>query len=93
MLVGGAGDDALLGGAGADTDAGDSDDTYAVDDIGDRVAEIIIGDDPGGQDEVQSTITFELGAFIEDLVLKGADAIDGAGNVLGNFVGGTSQTR
>ena len=94
LLVGGVGDDALLGGTGADTMLGGAgDDTYTVDDIDDRVAEIIIGDDPGGDDEVQSTISFELGALIENLVLKGTGAIDGTGNELDNFVGGNSASN
>ena len=86
-LSGDAGNDVLDGGAGADAMAGGAgNDTYLVDDTGDVVTENL----NEGTDTVQSTVSFTLGANIENLNLGGTDSIDGAGNALANVLSGNS---
>jgi Ca2+-binding RTX toxin-like protein len=80
LLNGKAGADTMIGGKGADT--------YVVDDAGDVVTESLAGV-PGGKDLVQSSITFELGANVENLALTGGVLdIDGKGNALANLITG-----
>ncbi|MDZ3837326.1 MAG: calcium-binding protein [Rhodospirillales bacterium] len=77
-LRGDAGNDDLDGGAGADAMAGGADDdTYVVDNVGDRVAE---APSEGDADTVESSIAYTLGANVENLELTGTAAINGAGN-------------
>nr|WP_280938797.1 calcium-binding protein [Methylobrevis pamukkalensis] len=77
-LDGGEGEDLLDGGTGADTMLGGiGDDTYMVDDAGDKVVEM----PDGGFDVVNASTSYTLGNYqIEELVLTGANAIDGTGN-------------
>ena len=82
VLDGGAGADRMSGGAG--------DDTYVVDNTGDRVTET---SSTGGEDTVQSSITFTLGAFVENLTLTGSAAISGTGNDLDNELTGNSANN
>jgi Ca2+-binding RTX toxin-like protein len=77
-LDGGTGKDKLYGGAGNDI--------YFVDNSGDVVRE----EADEGIDSVQSSITYTLGANLEDLALTGTDAINGKGNALDNFLYGNS---
>jgi Ca2+-binding RTX toxin-like protein len=70
--------DVLTGGAGNDT--------YIVHDFGDSVTELAAE----GNDTVQSSISYTLGANLENLVLSGASAINGTGNTLNNLVTGNS---
>ena len=87
VLSGGDGNDRLDGGAGADRLIGGlGDDTYVVDNIGD-VADETDGD---GTDLVQSSVTFTLGAGIENLTLSGTKAINGTGNDGDNILTGNS---
>lgn len=82
-LNGGGGDDILDGGAGADAMTGGAgDDTYYVDDPGDTVDET--GGD--GVDRVFSTVSFTLGAGVENLTLTGSANINGMGNGLANII-------
>ncbi len=82
-LDGGAGADRMLGGAG--------DDTYFIDNVGDRAVETHDGvHDDGGRDVVRSTISFQLGAFLEDLTLLGTDDTKAFGNDLNNVLTGNA---
>ncbi len=82
-LYGEDGNDTLNGGAGADAmDGSSGDDTFVVDNAGDTVT------DSAGTDTVQSSITYALGATIENLTLTGAADLDGTGNALGNVIVG-----
>jgi Ca2+-binding RTX toxin-like protein len=84
-ITGTAGANLLDGGAGADLLAGlGGDDTYLVDQSGDRVVEAA----GGGRDEVVSAVSYTLGAFIEDLTLTGSLALAGGGNELDNQITG-----
>jgi Ca2+-binding RTX toxin-like protein len=86
----GAGDDLLDGGVGADVMIGGAgNDTYVVDDAADLVAEA----EANGTDTVRSSITFALGANLENLNLTGAGIIDGTGNSLANVITGNSAAN
>jgi Ca2+-binding RTX toxin-like protein len=76
VLDGGAGNDTLIGGLGNDT--------YVVNAVGDIVAE----NANEGTDTVQSSITYTLGANLENLTLTGTAAINGTGNSLNNVITG-----
>ena len=87
-LIGNAGKDRLDGGAGADSMAGGAgDDLYSVDDVGDKVTESGPATD---KDEVDSTITYTLGANLERLHLEGNADLDGTGNGLDNSLIGNN---
>jgi Ca2+-binding RTX toxin-like protein/subtilisin-like proprotein convertase family protein len=89
ILTGGAGNDTLDGGIGTDTLIGGSgNDTYVVH-FGDVVTELA-GE---GTDTVQSSISYILGANVENLVLTGtAVGVNGTGNGLDNVLDGTLST-
>ena len=73
--------DILNGGAGNDTMAGGKgNDFYVVDALGDDVREA----DGEGVDTVQSSISYTLGDYVENLTLIGSAAIKGTGNTLNN---------
>ncbi len=85
ILNGGAGTDTLFGGAGNDT--------YYVDNVGDKVYETttaVSGIDSGGIDLVNTTISYTLGSFVENLTLTGTSNINGTGNSLNNTLTGNS---
>ncbi|MEO8240879.1 MAG: hypothetical protein ABI832_01135 [bacterium] len=82
-LSAGDGDDTLNGGTEADSMVGGSgSDLYIVDNIDDRAVEAL----HGGDDEVRSSVTFTLGAFVENLTGTGSDAIDLTGNSQANEI-------
>ena len=78
VLDGGAGADALIGGSGNDT--------YVVDNAGDVVTE----NSGEGIDIVQASVTYTLGANVENLILTGSSNINGTGNSLNNVIIGNS---
>ena len=86
-LTGTGGNDLLDGGTGADTmRGGPGNDIYLVDNAGDVVTE----NSNEGTDTVQSSITYTLGANVENLTLTGTAAINGTGNALDNVLFGNS---
>jgi Ca2+-binding RTX toxin-like protein len=89
-LYGYAGNDTLNGGAGADKLYGGSgNDLYIVDNTGDIVTE----NAGEGIDTVQASVSYVLGANVENLTLTGTLAIGGAGNALDNVLMGNSATN
>ncbi|MDP2821074.1 MAG: calcium-binding protein [Sulfuritalea sp.] len=84
-LNAGAGNDLLNGGTGIDCTAGGAgDDVYVVDIAGDVVTELA----SEGIDTVTSSTAYTLGAYVENLILTGATAINGTGNTLDNVLTG-----
>ncbi len=87
VLTGNAGHNTLDGGAGADTMIGGAgNDTYFVDNIGDKVIEKA-GE---GTDTVRASVSFTLGANVENLTLTGSANISGTGNSAANVLTGNS---
>ena len=76
-LDGGGGSDVLIGGAG--------DDTY-ITDGGDTITESA----GGGTDTVNASVTFTLGADLENLTLTGSAAVNGTGNGGANVLTGNA---
>lgn len=86
-LIGGAGSDLLRGDGGADRmEGGTGNDAYRVDVAGDLVIEKI-GE---GIDKVFSSVSLKLAANVENLILTGANALNGKGNALANQITGNS---
>ena len=86
-LTGGTGNDTLDGGTGADTMLGGAnDDTYRVDAVGDAITELL----NEGTDNVESTLSYTLGANVENLLLLGTANLLGTGNSLSNQIIGNS---
>lgn len=89
-LFGGDGADVLDGGSGNDSMVGGlGDDFYVVDSTSDSVVEAA----GGGNDTVQSAITYTLGTEVEHLVLGGILAINGTGNALANTITGNAAAN
>jgi Ca2+-binding RTX toxin-like protein len=84
-LLGGDGQDSLDGAAGADSMlGGKGDDTYVVDNAGDLIIESF----NEGNDTVRSSISYNLTAQVENLILTGNDNLTGLGNDLANNITG-----
>lgn len=90
MLIGGAGNDTLTGGAGTNTMLGGTgNDIYVVSSATDIVSER--GGD--GLDQVQSSVSWTLGADVENLTLTGGTAINGTGNDAANILVGNAAAN
>lgn len=78
FIDGGAGADTLIGGTGSDY--------YIIDNAGDVVTELA----NEGYDAVEATISYTLGANVEDVYLRGgaAAALNATGNTLDNGISG-----
>jgi Ca2+-binding RTX toxin-like protein len=88
-LYGGAGNDTLDGGTSGDVlEGGAGDDRYVVDSSKDKVVETLAADAGGGVDVVTSSISYTLGANVENLELWGFDPLNGTGNALDNNISG-----
>jgi Ca2+-binding RTX toxin-like protein len=86
-INGGAGNDTIDGGAGNDRmTGGTGNDTYIVDNTGDIVTETSTLSSE--IDIVRASITYTLGANLENLILTGSGAINGTGNSLNNNLTG-----
>ncbi len=86
-IYGNSGNNLIDGGAGADKMYGGlGDDTYVVNNSFDKTNE----NTGEGTDTVQSSITFTIGANVENLTLTGATAINGIGNGLDNRITGNA---
>ncbi|MEY9427047.1 hypothetical protein ABH975_002362 [Bradyrhizobium ottawaense] len=84
-LYGLAGDDVLDGGAGADNLVGGAgNDTYNVD----NASDVVVENANDGNDAVRSSISYVLGANVENLTLTGGASINGTGNALANVIVG-----
>ena len=89
-IAGLAGNDTLNGGAGADSMVGGpGNDTYVVENEGDVVTELA----NEGIDLVMASLSFTLGENVENLLLTGAEAINGTGNALNNSIIGNSAAN
>lgn len=89
-LYGNGGDDVFLDNFGADHMLGGTgDDTYWIDNVGDRITEF----SGEGYDVVNSLISYDLSSHsqhTEELTLTGAADIDGGGNDQNNIIRGNS---
>ncbi|RON42094.1 M10 family metallopeptidase C-terminal domain-containing protein [Pseudomonas brassicacearum] len=91
-LVGTLGNDTLDGHLGADTmTGGDGNDIYVVDNALDRVVET--NTSTSQIDTVQASVSWTLGANLENLVLTGVSAINGTGNERHNFITGNAANN
>ncbi|MGN6210232.1 M10 family metallopeptidase C-terminal domain-containing protein, partial [Asticcacaulis sp.] len=97
QIFGFEGNDVLNGGAGADwMYGGAGNDTYYVDNIGDLASEKIgldVVHDTGGIDLVNSSISYTLGDYLENLSLTGSANINGTGNALNNVLKGNGANN
>ncbi|AKF47433.1 M10 family metallopeptidase C-terminal domain-containing protein [Pseudomonas fragariae (ex Marin et al. 2024)] len=91
-LVGSSGNDVLDGDQGADDmSGGDGNDIYVVDNAFDTVTES--NDSPSQVDTVVSSVSWTLGANVENLVLTGVSAINGTGNAVKNVIIGNANNN
>ena len=87
-LTGNSGANRLDGREGADDMFGNGgNDTYIVDNVGDTVVEAHLG---GGLDTIETTVSFDMSAFIDNLTMNGTNDIGTNGNDLANVINGNS---
>ncbi|MEI6642586.1 MAG: calcium-binding protein [Novosphingobium sp.] len=85
VLTGTRYSDRLDGGAGADTlTGGKGNDTYVVDNAGDKITE----NTGEGRDTVVASVSWTLGANLENLTLTGSTDINATGNAANNVITG-----
>ncbi|MDU9027737.1 matrixin family metalloprotease [Pseudomonas mediterranea] len=88
-ITGNAGANVLDGGLGIDTlIGGTGNDTYVVDNLKDVISETSTL--ASEIDTVRSSVSWALGANLENLTLTGTAAINGTGNALGNVLTGNA---
>ena len=86
-LTGGSKDDILVAGSGAQSLIGGAgNDIYIVNNTSDVITELT----NSGLDSVQSSVSYILGANVENLTLTGSSAINGTGNTLNNILTGNT---
>ena len=89
-LIGNSGDNILDGSLGNDTmQGGAGNDSYVVGELGDVVSEQA----SEGIDTVNASISYSLGANVENLTLTGTLGINGTGNALNNILMGNSAAN
>ena len=89
-ITGNSADNVIDGGFGADKMSGGlGNDTFYVDDAGDKVTESSDAN-LGGDDTVLATVSFTLGNYIENLTLGDLFDINGTGNSMDNVITGNS---
>ncbi|WP_448265172.1 calcium-binding protein [Nostoc sp. DSM 114159] len=89
-LSGNNGNDTLDGGLGIDTlNGGAGDDTYIVDTTLDTITEAA----NSGIDNVRSSVSYTLGANLENLRLREGGNLTGIGNSLNNFLFGNTSNN
>jgi Ca2+-binding RTX toxin-like protein len=85
-INGNSGANILNGGTGADTLVGSGGDDVYITNGSDTITELA----DGGTDTVRASVSYVMGANIENLTLTGSAEIDGAGNSLNNLLNGNS---
>ncbi len=86
-IIGNSSGNRLDGAAGADIlEGGDGDDTYVIDNLSDQIIETELG----GNDTVESSITYTLSSTLENLTLIGEANLDATGNDESNQIEGNS---
>jgi len=86
-LTGNGGNNILNGMTGADVMIGGlGDDIYYVEDAGDTVTEAF----NAGYDTIRSSVSYTMGANVEQMVLGGTANLSGTGNTLANLIYGNS---
>lgn len=89
-LTGTSGNDLIGGAGGADVMTGGAgDDTYVVTDSGAKIVEAY----GGGIDTVNSSVTYTLASYVENLTLTGSAAISAIGNIQSNIIIGNSASN